>query len=218
MYRPSMDERVLNRDVEGAATAHQRLLADLDGVLSDGRELSPRGATALDGWTVGHLLTHIARHADSVVRMLNGQSQYEGGAEGRAEQIEAGADRDLDSLIADVRMSTWRLETRWAVQEDWKATATVVSGAVVACHELPFRRWREVAIHHVDLRIGYRFEDLDSEYVRRELRLMEMLWKARQPMGMTGLPQQALDLVPPLRLAWLMGRREVPGLAPAGIF
>jgi maleylpyruvate isomerase len=214
----SMDERLLNRDVEGAATAHQRLLADLDEAVSAGVDLAPTRPTALEGWSVGHLLTHIARHADSVVRMLDGLSQYEGGAQGRTEQIEAGADRDLDALVTDVRMSIWRLETRWAAHEDWEASATVVSGAVVACHELPFRRWREVAIHHVDLGIGYRFEDLDREYLRRELRLMEMLWKARQPMGLTGLPQQALELDPPIRLAWLMGRTEVPGLAPASIF
>ncbi len=212
---------MLNRDVEGAASAHQRLLADLDG--SDtadgaGPDLDPRRPTALKGWTVGHLLTHIARHADSVVRMLDGDSQYEDGPAGRAHQIESGAQRGLEDLIADVRMSVWRLETRWASHQDWEASATVVSGAVVACHELPFRRWREVAIHHVDLGIGYRFEDLDSEYVRRELRLMEMLWNARQPMGMTGLPQQALTLPPSLRLAWLMGRADIPDLAPAHIF
>jgi maleylpyruvate isomerase len=216
-----MDERVLNRDVEGAASAHQRLLAALDESISAGAtgiDLDPRRPSALVGWTVGHLLTHIARHADSVVRMLNGLSQYEDGAAGRAQQIDAGAHRDLEDLIADVRMSIWRLENRWASHQDWEAAATVVSGAVVACYDLPFRRWREVAIHHVDLGIGYRFEDLDSEYLRRELRLMEMLWNARQPMGMTGLPQQALELAPPLRLAWLMGRTEIPGLAPAGIF
>jgi maleylpyruvate isomerase len=94
----------------------------------------------------------------------------------------------------------------------------LVSGAVVACHELPFRRWREVSVHHVDLGIGMGFEDLPSEYLRRELRLMEMLWNSRQPMGLTGLPARALELAPPQRLAWLMGRTVVEGLAPAGIY
>jgi maleylpyruvate isomerase len=213
-----MDQRVLNRDVEGAAAAHQLLLADLDALDHTSALCDPARPTQLAGWTLGHLLTHIARHGDSVVRMLNGQNQYDGGAQGRNAEIESGASRDIDALIADVRMSIWRLESRWAAHQDWEAPATLVSGAVVACHELPFRRWREVAIHHVDLEIGISFEDLPSEYLRRELRLMEMLWNSRQPMGLTGLPARALELAPPLRLAWLMGRAEVEGLAPAGIF
>jgi maleylpyruvate isomerase len=213
-----MDERVLNRDVEGAAAAHQRLLADLDALDPTSGGLDPTRPTVLAGWTVGHLLTHIARQADSVVRMLDGRDQYEGGAKGRSEEIESGASRDLEALVTDVRMSIWRLESRWAAHQDWEALVTLVSGAVVPCHELPFRRWREVAIHHVDLGIGMGFEDLPSEYLRRELRLMEMLWNSRQPMGLTGLPARALELAPPQRLAWLMGRAEVEGLAPAGIY
>lgn len=209
---------MLNRDVEGAAAAHQRLLADLDGLDPASQDLDPSRPTALARWTVGHLLTHIARQADSVVRMLDGVSQYEGGAQGRDAEIEAGATRDAEALITDVRMSIWRLESRWAAHESWEAPATLVSGAVVACHEVPFRRWREVAIHHVDLNIGVGFEDLPSEYLRRELRLMEMLWNSRQPMGLTGLPARALVLAPPQRLAWLMGRTVVEGLAPAGIY
>ncbi len=209
---------MLNRDVEGAAAAHQRLLADLDGSDPASQDLDPSRPTALAGWTVGHLLTHIARQADSVVRMLDGVSQYEGGAQGRSAEIEAGATRERHALITDVRMSLWRLESRWAAHENWEAPATLVSGAVVACHELPFRRWREVSVHHVDLGIGMGFEDLPSEYLRRELRLMEMLWNSRQPMGLTGLPARALELAPPQRLAWLMGRTVVEGLAPAGIY
>jgi maleylpyruvate isomerase len=213
-----MDERLLNRDVEGAATAHQRLLGDLDALGPEAPELQPGHPTTLPGWSVGHLMTHIARQADSVVRLLDGLSQYEGGPQGRTSDIETGAARPASDLISDVRMSIWRLESRWATHQDWDAPVTLVSGAVVPCGELPFRRWREVSIHHVDLDIGYRFEDLPSEYIRRELRMMEMLWNARQPMGLTGLPPRALELSPAHRLAWLMGRAEAEGLAPAGIY
>ena len=47
---------------------------------------------------------------------------------------------------------------------------------------------------------------------------MEMLWKARQPMGMNPIPSAAQALAPPQRLGWLTGRFEVDGLEPAGIF
>jgi len=45
-----------------------------------------------------------------------------------------------------------------------------------------------------------------------------MLWAARQPMGMTPLPDRALAAPPPQRLAWLMGRAAIDGLAPAAIY
>jgi maleylpyruvate isomerase len=89
---------------------------------------------------------------------------------------------------------------------------------VVKIAELPFMRMREVSIHHVDLGVGYGFEDLPAEYIRLELRRMEMLWKARQPMGMTPLPDSALAAPPATRLAWLVGRTGIECLEPAAIF
>ena len=70
----------------------------------------------------------------------------------------------------------------------------------------------------VDLDLGYGFTDMPGDYVRRDLRLMGMFWTARQPMGMTALPEAALALAPAIRLAWLMGRVEIDGLAPANVF
>ena len=48
--------------------------------------------------------------------------------------------------------------------------------------------------------------------MRLELRRMEMLWNARQPMGLTALPAAALHRPPPERLAWLMGRISIDGV------
>ena len=69
-----------------------------------------------------------------------------------------------------------------------------------------------------DLALGYGFDDMPSRYVRQELRLMEMRWRANKPMGMTPLPDAALQAPPSTRLAWLMGRAGIDGLPPAGIF
>jgi hypothetical protein len=44
-----------------------------------------------------------------------------------------------------------------------------------------------------------------------------MLWASRKPMGMTDLPPRALSVPPHQRVAWLLGRAEIEGLAPAGI-
>ncbi len=83
---------------------------------------------------------------------------------------------------------------------------------------LPLLRQREVEVHRVDLGLGHEFGDMPADYVRRDLRLMEMLWTARKPMGMTALPDAALAADPATRLAWMMGRIDLPGLEPAGLF
>jgi maleylpyruvate isomerase len=217
----AVDERALDRDVAGAAGAHQRLLATLDaaraGSLRADGEIYPRAPSRLPGWSIGHVLTHLARNADSHHRLLDGLAQYEGGAGGRDADIEAGAGRDLADLVADVRRSIWALERRWASQADWAGIAHGTRADMPRA-DLPFLRWRETEVHHVDLGLGYEFADLPADYVRLELRRLEMMWAARRPMGMTMLPDAALAAPPHERLAWLLGRAEIAGLAPAGIF
>ena len=217
----------LDRDVAGAAAAHQRLLAHLDELAaddSDDRADVAGRPSELPGWTVGHVLTHIARNADSHVRMLDGAAggevadQYEGGAAGRAADIDAGSTRPLHELVDDVRTSIWILERAWAGQPTWEGSGRSASGSLIAVEDLAFRRWRETEVHHADLGLGYTIADWPAEYVRLELTRMEMLWTARRPMGMGGLPVAALAAEPHRRLAWLLGRADIDGVPVAGIF
>ncbi len=210
--------RDLDRYVELAAQAHQELLVALDGV-----EVDVSSPSRLPGWTRGHVLTHLARNADSHRRMFDAAlagtvaDQYEDGADGRARDIEAGAGRPFEEQLVDVRSTIWALEGAWATT-DWTGEGRLSRGALIAVTELPFRRLREVFVHHVDLDIGYELEGLPAVYVRMELRRLEMAWRASRPMGMTPLPQAALEAPPHLRLGWLMGRAEIDGLGPANVF
>ena len=146
-------------------------------------------------------------------------AQYEGGVEGRNADIEAGSTRDWDSLVADVRSSAWRLDDVFATQDRWDLAMTNSAGEAVPHSELPSRRLREVVVHHADLGDdGYTPADWPSDYVREELRRMEMVYNARRPMGVTGLPEAALRATPIERLCWLLGRGEIAGLEPAGVF
>jgi hypothetical protein len=61
--------------------------------------------------------------------------------------------------------------------------------------------------------LGFGYDDLTPLYVRLELDQQIMLWRSRKPMGMTEIPEIAKKLSPSQRLAWLMGRIEVDGLA-----
>jgi maleylpyruvate isomerase len=117
-----------------------------------------------------------------------------------------------------VRDTIWRLEQAWSTHTRWDGRSREVPGNEIPVAELPFVRWREVEVHRADLGLGYEPADWPAEYVRRDLRLMEMRWNARRPMGMTGLPQTVLDAPPHERLAWLLGRTSIGDLAPAGVF
>lgn len=214
--------RDLDRDVAGAASAHQALLAMLDNALDAGR-IDSSTPSRLPDWTIGHVLTHLARNADSMTRVLLASARgevvdrYEGRMAGRDAEIEAGWRRPADEQVADVRSTIWRLEQTWSGSVRWDGRSREVDGREIPIADLPFMRRREVEVHRVDLGLGYEPADWPAEYVRLDLRVMEMRWNARRPMGMTGLPREALDAPPHRRLAWLLGRAEIEGLGPAGV-
>ena len=224
-----MDATALNRQVEGLAASHQRLLSVLDPI--DGEGLTDemvRRPSRLPDWTVGHVLTHLARNADSYTRLTmaaeNGESvdQYPGGATGRNADIDAGAVRAARDQIADLRRSVYELEGAWAVARDaWFGRGRLMSGHEVPISELPLRRWREVEVHTGDL--GLRELGLDgpeswsTDYVRHDLAVMTMQWKSRGSMGLTDLPTAVVARPAHERLAWLLGRFDVDGVAPAGM-
>ncbi|MEM9516236.1 MAG: hypothetical protein AAGA42_15405 [Actinomycetota bacterium] len=143
--------------------------------------------------------------------------QYPGGLDQRSAEIEAGAMRPADEQVDVLRRSVWHLESMWAASS-WEGRGRLSLGQEVTLRDLPFLRAREVLLHHIDLNIGFGFTDLPSLYVRLELARLGMLWKARQPMGMTALPSAAQQAPPPERLAWLTGRGEIDGLGAANVF
>jgi maleylpyruvate isomerase len=220
--RPRIVRRVQDaerdRDIAGAEAAHRRLL---DLLAEHAGTLDPSAPSRLPAWTIGHVLTHLARNADSIVRVLHAAARgevverYAGGAAGRERDIAAGHGRSAGELLDDVQATTERLEQAWSAATDWSGRSGETNGAEIPVSDLPRARWREVEVHAVDLGLGYEPADWPGEFVRLQLRGMEMRWNARRPMGLTGLPPEALAVDPRTRLAWLFGRTEIPGLAPA---
>jgi len=186
----------------GARGSHERLLATVD-TLAPGDVATP---SLLPGWTVGHVLTHLARNADSHTRMLRGAlrgehlEQYAGGHEQRAADIEDGARREPRAVIDDARVSVDRLEATWgAMTDDAWAGHGLSLGRPWPCRQTVFHRWREVEIHHVDLGRSYGPADWPDDYVAVELPAM----LAQLPERLDGSDSRAL-------LAWLTGRGSQP--------
>ena len=208
--------RTLNIHVAGCAESHQRLLQSLDSLTDD----QCREPSALPGWTRGHVLSHLARNAESHVHVLQCAArgevgeQYIGGAKARKEGIESHANDSAELLVNAVRRSIYALEGQWAAtnSEGWQGHGVNSAGASIAMSDIVFLRWREVEVHHADLALAFTFADWNSTYVRYELDRQVMMWRASKPMGLTPVPKIALQLPPNERLAWFLGRTEVEGL------
>jgi maleylpyruvate isomerase len=136
--------------------------------------------------------------------------QYPGGLEQRNADIEQGATRSAAELVADLRSQVWNLEGQWAraTPQAWQGSARRPGGAIVSVSDLVFLRWREVAIHLVDLNVGCDHSSWSDLYVEMETR------KQLDSLSVQGfeVPGAARTLEPSLQLAWLIGRATVEGL------
>lgn len=202
----------VTREIDALESSQRRLTEHLTQI----DPVDPATPTALPAWTVGHVLTHIARNADSVLRMLAGLPQYWKGRESRNADIELGAGRSWNELVDDVVTTSEAILGQMRAVADWGGTIRSTAGERPKS-ALPSMRRREVEVHRIDLGLGYGFADLPRDFVAAELRTMGMLWASRQPMGLTALPAPVLALPEHERLAWFFGRRSVDGVDPAGI-
>src|SRR5579875_4123016 len=92
--------------------AHARLLATARRLTDD----QARAPSRLPGWTVGHVLTHLARNADGHTLRLEGAlrgeevPRYPGGQAQRNGDIESGAGRPAAEIVEDLRKAQRQLE------------------------------------------------------------------------------------------------------------
>ena len=136
-------------------------------------------ASLLPGWSVGHVLSHLARNADALVRSLYGAMRHEPtpmyphGARGRDADIQAGAGRSMGELIADVSAAAQRLDATWdAMTPDaWVADAIIRSGRLAAWRTVG-ARWTEVELHWVDLDFGHHPDVWEERFSRLLLRTL----------------------------------------------
>jgi maleylpyruvate isomerase len=163
----TMDPLVLLTDVDRATEDLLRTAEDLDPVKISAPSLLP-------GWTIGHVLTHVARNADGQANLLTWartgvETPMYSSAAARAEGIEAGAGRPLREQIEDIRASHERFADAGAAMsaEAWTfpIPATGQSAAAV-----PWSRLREVEVHHLDLGAGRTPADWSDAFALRLLR------------------------------------------------
>ncbi|MFD6497535.1 maleylpyruvate isomerase family mycothiol-dependent enzyme [Streptomyces sp. NPDC060188] len=215
------------RDLASVRAATDRLLTAAAG-LDNASVTEP---SRLPGWSRGHVLAHVARNADALVNVLEGRPMY-ASATARDTDIERDAPRPLDAQLADVRESAARFQETGAAPADWSRTVELRNGVTDAAARVPFRRWVEAELHHVDLGTGYELEDLPEEFTVREIDFLAERFAGHPDVPSTGLSSDdggtwttgggaaggpvavrgtAADL-----LGWLCGRRDGSALTVDG--
>ncbi|WP_344403900.1 maleylpyruvate isomerase family mycothiol-dependent enzyme [Streptomyces longisporus] len=184
----------------------------------------------LPGWSRGHVLAHLARNADALVNVLEGRPMYPSG-KARDADIERDAPRPLDVQLTDLRDSAARFQETGAVPADWSRTVELRNGVTDSASQVPFRRWAEVELHHVDLGIGYELEDLPAEFSQREIDFLAARFSGHPDVPPTQLtdgtrawrtgreatePEVTVSGPAPELLGWLAGRRDGSGLTVQG--
>ncbi|MFB7570302.1 maleylpyruvate isomerase family mycothiol-dependent enzyme [Streptomyces sp. NPDC056165] len=214
------------RDLASVQDATERLLTAVGKM--DNAAVTDQ--SRLPGWTRGHILAHLARNADALVNVFEGRPMY-ASAEARDADIERDAPRPLDVQLTDVRDTAARFQRTAAEPADWSRTVELRNGVTDSASRVPFRRWVEVELHHVDLGIGHELEDLPAEFVEREIEFLAQRFSGHPDVPPARLTdgthawdtgQEADEPAVTVTggradlLGWLAGRRDGSALAVAG--
>ncbi|NMO56723.1 maleylpyruvate isomerase family mycothiol-dependent enzyme [Actinoplanes sp. TBRC 11911] len=157
----TMDPLVLLTDVDRATEELLRTAADLDPAAVSAPSLLP-------GWTIGHVLTHLARSADAYTSMLT-WARTGMDTEAEPADLAAGAKRPLREQVEDLRLAHERFADAGAAMTAAAWTLRLPSTGRSA-GIIPWERLREVEVHHVDLGDRYTPSDWSEAFALRLLR------------------------------------------------
>jgi uncharacterized protein (TIGR03083 family) len=139
--------------------------------LDDNAFASP---SALHGWTVAHLVAHLHFNAEAIGRLTQWARtsietpMYTSTAQRNAD-IEAGALLPPAELRRLVHASAQALSDSFDTLTStmWANTVVTAQGRTVPATELVWMRFREVAVHGIDLSSGIGFADLPGEAIAK---------------------------------------------------
>jgi maleylpyruvate isomerase len=187
-------------------------------------EAEIREPSVLPGWSRAHVVAHVARHGEAMVRLIDGvltqryTEAYPGGPLARDAEIETGAQHDPGDLADDVYETNASLVVAFArmTTPTWGRQVQFPTGSFPASR-CAWSRWREVEVHHVDLGLDvYTIESWPEEFVSTHLPHELAKLPGRLPVGTairvggsrfgSGDVIATIDGPETAVLAWLFGR------------
>ncbi len=130
--------------------------------------------SALADWTIGHIVAHLHLNAEAIGRLATWartgvKTPMYASAAQRAADIEAGSSLPPAELRRLVRGSTEALSQAFdsLTPQMWTNTIVTGQGRTVPATELVWMRFREVAVHGIDLGTGVTFADLPTDAVSK---------------------------------------------------
>ena len=161
--------------LEQLADATASLIATAEALDDD----AMHAASALPDWTRGHVLTHLARNADGLGNLLTWAVTGErhdmyASREQRNADIEAGAGRPADAITADLVAASERFAEQAAAltPDHWRTQIERRPGELHSAAHVPWWRYLEVLIHHVDLNAGYSPAHWPADFSATELEMI----------------------------------------------
>jgi maleylpyruvate isomerase len=199
------------------------------GTLDDAAFAAPG---TLPGWTLGHLVAHVAYNAQALRRLAHWARTDErtpmyASPEARNAEIESGAALPPAELRALSRDSDAALRTDLAAlpESAWAAEVVTAQGRTVPAAEVPWMRAREGWIHAVDLGASVGFGDVPAPML--DALLTEITARRTEPALVLAATDRdrtwAVDGPQPVRVTgtaaalacWLTGR-GASGVTAAG--
>ena len=231
----SPDQQAVRSNIEAVREATNRLEAAVDKAMTDGGTEAFAASSRLPNWTVGHVVTHLARNADGLRRVLVGATVGEklqpyASPRARDGDIQAGALRCAETIASDFRAANQEFaETVDALPPAvWSESVDLGRGGVTTADVILVARLAEVEMHHHDLGIDAGLGLLNGPQANRLLAALQRSYiRTRDVSGLTLIPDgaaaitigtggpqvagAATDLV-----GWLSGRTDGSLLRTAG--
>jgi maleylpyruvate isomerase len=157
--------------------------------------------SALAGWTNGHIVAHLHLNAEAIGRLVTWartgiETPMYASPEQRDTDIKTTSTMPSDALRRLVHDSAETLDRAFdaLTAEQWARTVVTAQGRTVPATELVWMRFREVAVHAIDLGTGVTFADLPPDAVAK---LVDEIVSNRLGAGEA-----------PALAAWLTGRAD----------